>query len=88
MQRLRCARQGKKHRPFYWVIATDSRQGPGAEANHKLGTYDPHNKQLHLDLAATEKQLQQGAQPSDMVRKLILRARREQQAAAGNVATP
>ncbi len=86
MQRLRLSRKGNKHRPFYHVVAVDSRKALNGESNEQLGHYDPFTKVVHLNMDAVSAQLANGAQPTAMVKTLIKRVRKEQQAATGIVA--
>lgn len=75
--RLRLTRLGAKKRPFYRVIATDSRTRRDGRYLENLGTYDPMqgSTALKLDLARVDYWLGVGAQPSDTVRDLIAKAR-------------
>ncbi len=75
--RLRLTRMGAKKRPFYRVIATDSRTRRDGRYLENLGTYDPAqgSTALKLDLARVDYWLGVGAQPSDTVRDLIRKAR-------------
>lgn len=51
--RIRLARHGRKHTPFYRVVALDSRKHREGRANEILGTYDPllpdNNLKVNLD---------------------------------------
>ncbi len=75
--RLRLTRLGAKKRPFYRVIATDSRTRRDGRYLENLGTYDPGqgDTALKLDLARVDYWIGVGAQPSDTVRDLIAKAR-------------
>lgn len=87
---LRLTRMGRHKRPFYRVVATDSRMPRDGRFLEVVGTYDP--------LKETEKAsfkedrvldwLQKGAQPTDSVRGLlrqtgILKAFRESKQSSG-----
>ena len=79
---LRLSRKGSKHRPFYHVVAIDSRKKRSGEFREHLGRYDPLGKtSLVLKVEAAQAWLDRGAQPSDTVRSLIKRARRDQASA-------
>jgi small subunit ribosomal protein S16 len=68
---------GAKKRPFYRVIAADSRSPRDGRFIERLGHYDPMKDpfDLKLDLERIDYWLSQGAQPSDTVARLIERAR-------------
>ena len=44
MVTIRLARHGKKRRPFYHIVATDSRNSRDGRFLEKLGHYDPNHK--------------------------------------------
>lgn len=75
--RLRLTRLGAKKRPFYRVIATDSRTRRDGRYLENLGTYNPMagDTALKLDLARVDYWIGVGAQPSDTVADLIKKAR-------------
>lgn len=69
--RIRLARIGKKHAPFYRIVAIDGRAKRDGCALEILGTYDPKLKtfvQFHPE--RVEFWLSQGAVPSETVKKL------------------
>lgn len=78
--RLRLARFGCKHRPFYRVVATDSRKWRDGKPAEYIGTYDPiprHSdgfKEIRLKVDRVKYWLSVGAQPTDTVAKLLWRA--------------
>jgi small subunit ribosomal protein S16 len=76
--KIRLARHGAKKKPFYRVVATDSRFPRDGRFLEVLGTYDPRNKEtgLNLKTQAIQKWISQGAQVSDTVRKLMRHADR------------
>lgn len=51
--KLRLTRTGTKKRPFYRLLATDSRRPKGGKHLEILGTYDPMN--LSISKTSTEK---------------------------------
>lgn len=75
---LRLTRRGAKKRPFYRVVAADSRYPRDGRFLEILGTYDPrlaeNNFNIKLDRVAYW--LEQGAKPSDTVRSLIKKAKK------------
>ena len=72
---IRLARGGSKKRPFYNVVATDSRNRRDGRFIERLGFYNPVGKdgQENLRLAQDRVQywLDNGAKPSDVVQRLI-----------------
>lgn len=72
MLKIRLRRMGKRHRPFYRVVVSDSRAVPGAPAVEEIGHYDPMNQpQVAIDLGRIEHWVGQGAQMSPTVKKLV-----------------
>jgi small subunit ribosomal protein S16 len=74
---LRLTRQGSADRPFYKIIAVDSRVRRDGRFIEQLGTYDPMKEGVNyeIDLAAADKWLGTGAKPSDTVKSIIRKAR-------------
>lgn len=76
MVKIRLTRLGAHKRPFYRVVVTDSRarrDGPFIEI---VGTYNPLKEpsEVIIDLEKAKHWLQQGAQPTNKVKKLMQRA--------------
>jgi len=71
--RIRLQRHGKKGKPFYWIVAADSRSKRDGKFLEKLGTYNPNINppSITLDVNATVSWIQKGAQPSDTARNII-----------------
>ncbi len=71
--KLRMIRMGAKKRPFYRVVAADSRAPRDGKFIELLGTYDPTKNPAVVTLKEEEilKWLNQGAQPSDTVKNLL-----------------
>ena len=76
MVRLRMTRLGTVKRPFYRVIATDSRSPRDGRFLEQLGYYDPMKtpKEIKLDLERVKYWISKGAQPSETVATLIKKA--------------
>ncbi|HBL98488.1 TPA: 30S ribosomal protein S16 [Candidatus Dependentiae bacterium] len=69
--KIRFSRIGKKHAPFYRIVATDEREKRDGEVLENLGTYDPRTKQfpqIHVD--RIEYWLGKGAVPTPVIKKL------------------
>ena len=76
---IRLRREGAKNRPYYKVVVTDKRNPRDGKFIEMIGTYDPkktgHNSTLKLD--RIEYWIARGAQPSDTVRSLIKKNRKQ-----------
>lgn len=81
MLKIRLCRMGSRHRPFYRLVVSESRQVPTAKALDEVGYYDPRREPvaLSVDLAKVDDWTAKGAQSSPTVKKLIQRARAGQQ---------
>ena len=77
MLTLRLNRQGSKDRPFYKIVAVDSRKRRDGRYIEQLGTYDPmkEGENYTIDLEKADKWLKVGAKPSDTVKSIIRKAR-------------
>ena len=75
--KLRMARMGRRHRPFFRINAVESRTPRDGRVLEKLGHYDPlekdATKQIVLNRDRVEFWLGQGAIPSDTVSEILLR---------------
>ena len=71
--RIRLQRHGKKGKPFYWIVAADQRSKRDGKYLEKLGTYNPNFNPpiVELNIDATVKWIQFGAQPSDTAKSII-----------------
>ncbi len=71
--KLRMIRMGAKKRPFYRVVAADSRSPRDGRFIELLGTYNPCANPAQVTLKEEEilKWLNNGAQPSDTVKNLL-----------------
>ncbi|KAJ8755455.1 hypothetical protein K2173_019253 [Erythroxylum novogranatense] len=92
--KIRFARLGCKHRPFYRIIVTDSQAPRDGKHIQVVGFYDPlsgtvtslhipsfcyvagkdGNKYMGLKYDAVKHWLSVGAQPTDAVRRILLKA--------------
>ena len=83
---------GRKHRPYFRIVAIDSRQPRDGRIIEELGSYDPMVKntddRVRLKPDRIKYWLGVGAKPSEKVAVLIKKylARFEEQAAAGGAA--
>lgn len=71
--KIRLQRHGKKGKPFYWIVAADSRAKRDGKYLEKLGTYDPltNPATVNLDVDRAVEWLQNGAQPTETARDLL-----------------
>jgi small subunit ribosomal protein S16 len=74
--KIRLARGGSKKRPFYAVVAADSRMPRDGRFVEKLGTYNPllpkdSEERVKLDMERVNYWLGQGAQPTDRVSRFL-----------------
>lgn len=71
--KLRLQRHGKKGKPFYWIVAADSRSKRDGRFLEKLGTYNPNTNpaQIELNVDGAVQWLEKGAQPTDTTRAIL-----------------
>jgi len=74
--KIRLTRMGTHKRPFYRVVVADDRarrEGPFIEI---IGTYNPQKGpgETKIDLERAKHWLEQGAQPTDIAKKLLQKA--------------
>ena len=73
MVKIRLKRMGGKKKPYYRVVAADSRSPRDGRFIEILGRYDPRMEPslIELDEEKVLKWLRQGAQPTEQTRKLM-----------------
>ena len=83
MLSIRLKRMGQKHRPFYRLVVSDSRNRPGGANVEEVGYYDPQKEPslIHMDMDRVDYWLSVGARPSSQVSNLIKVARTQVRAA-------
>ena len=74
--KIRLARGGSKKRPFYSIVASDSRMPRDGRFLEKLGTYNPllakdSEDRIKMDVERVQYWLSQGAQPTDRVARFL-----------------
>ncbi len=70
--KIRLTRMGAKGRPFYRIVATDSRRKRDGEYIELIGTYEPINdSKVSINEEAALKWLEKGAIPTDTVRNIF-----------------
>ncbi|HEM55706.1 MAG: 30S ribosomal protein S16 [Thermodesulfobacterium geofontis] len=73
--RIRLMRFGRKKRPFYRVVAADSRAPRDGKFLDILGYYDPLKEpfEFKVDEEKVKMWLERGAEPTETVRALLRR---------------
>jgi small subunit ribosomal protein S16 len=73
---LRLARRGAKKKPYFHVVATDSRNPRDGKFIEAVGAYDPNLSppKVEFDVERVTYWLQKGATPSETVAGLMKRA--------------
>ncbi len=71
--KLRLKRGGAKGRPYYRIVASDSRSPRDGKFIETIGTYNPipSSYELTIDEEKALNWLNNGAQPTDTVRRLF-----------------
>lgn len=74
MIKLRLKRYGKKREVSYRIVAMNSSTRRDGRPLEELGFYNPRTDETRLDVPAIVKRLKDGAQPTDTVRHILLKA--------------
>lgn len=74
--KIRLSRGGSKKRPFYAIVAADSRMPRDGRFIEKLGTYNPllpkdSEERVKMNMERVQHWLGQGAQPTDRVARML-----------------
>lgn len=71
--KLRLKRMGSKQKPFYRIVAADSRSPRDGRFIETIGTYNPIKKpaEISVNEELALKWLKNGAQPTDTVRSIF-----------------
>lgn len=74
--KIRLARGGSKKRPFYRIVAADSRMPRDGRFIEKLGTYNPllpkdNEDRVRMNVERIQHWLDQGAKPTDRVARML-----------------
>ncbi|MEO0343826.1 MAG: 30S ribosomal protein S16 [Pseudomonadota bacterium] len=74
--KIRLARGGSKKRPFYRIVAADSRMPRDGRYIEKLGTYNPllpkdSEERVQMNMERVQHWLSQGAIPTDRVSRML-----------------
>ncbi|MFT5394332.1 MAG: small subunit ribosomal protein S16 [Gammaproteobacteria bacterium] len=86
MVTIRLARSGAKKRPFYHLVATDSRRSRDGRFIERLGYFNPiakgNSTRLDIKIERVDYWTSVGAQMSDRVKSLLKEAQKTEPAAA------
>ncbi|SDG89970.1 30S ribosomal protein S16 [Winogradskyella thalassocola] len=71
--KIRLQRHGKKGKPYYWIVAADSRAKRDGKYLEKLGAYNPNTNPatIELNVDGAVQWLQNGAQPTDTAKAIL-----------------
>jgi small subunit ribosomal protein S16 len=74
--KIRLARGGSKHRPYYRIVIADSRAARDGRFIEKIGVYNPllakdDEKRVSIDLDKAREWLAKGALPTDRVARFL-----------------
>ena len=74
--KIRLARGGSKKRPFYRIVAADSRMPRDGRYIEKLGTYNPllpkdSEERVKMNMERIQYWIGQGAQPTDRISRML-----------------
>ncbi|KAI7899465.1 30S ribosomal protein S16 [Cokeromyces recurvatus] len=77
--RIRLARYGRRNLPFYHIVVANARTARNSRPIEKIGTYNPiadasGNKLINLNFERAKYWLTVGAQPSETVEKILVKA--------------
>ncbi len=69
--RIRLTRMGSSNKPFYRIVASDSRRPRDGQYIEQIGTYNPAIDEVKVNEEVAMKWLSNGALPTDTVRNLL-----------------
>lgn len=74
--KIRLARGGSKKRPFYRIVAADSRMPRDGRYIERLGTYNPllakdSEDRVKMNMERVQHWLEKGAQPTDRIARML-----------------
>ncbi|MEW6686746.1 MAG: 30S ribosomal protein S16 [Candidatus Edwardsbacteria bacterium] len=85
--KIRLRRIGKKKKPFYRVVVTDSRAPRDTKFIEIVGYYNPLTKPtiINLEMEKIEDWLKKGAQPTETVLRLLKQVEKQPEANAASL---
>jgi small subunit ribosomal protein S16 len=74
--KIRLARGGSKHRPYYRIVIADSRSPRDGKFIDRVGSYNPlvaktDDKRVSLEVEKIKEWLKKGATPTDRVARIL-----------------
>ena len=71
--KIRLRRMGQKKNPIYRIVVSDSRSPRDGKFIEEIGTYNPNTdpSEFKVDEEAAKKWLANGAQPTEVVGKIL-----------------
>ncbi len=72
--RIRLRRMGARKKSFYRLVVADQRSPRDGRLLESIGTYDPGTAAVKVDREKAIAWLNRGAQPTDTVHELLIRA--------------
>ena len=71
--KIRLRRMGQQKAPFYRIVVSDSRSPRDGRFIEEIGTYDPTKNptEYHVDEELAKKWLNNGAQPTETVARIL-----------------
>jgi small subunit ribosomal protein S16 len=75
MLAIKLKRIGKKHQATYRVIVAEKRSKVDGRCTADLGWLDPHTNKFVIDVEAAKQWIKNGAQPTDTVYNLLIKAK-------------
>jgi small subunit ribosomal protein S16 len=90
--RIRMKKMGRKHRPYFRIVAIDARQPRDGRVIEELGSYDPMVKdtdaRVHFKPDRVKYWMSVGAQPSENVAVFLRKYMKKMEEQAAAAATP
>jgi small subunit ribosomal protein S16 len=76
MVKIRLTRMGAKKSPFYRIVVADSRSPRDGKVIESIGYYNPITDpaEVKIDVEKAKDWLKKGAQPTDTVKALLIKA--------------
>lgn len=75
MIKIRLKKYGRKGQPCYRIVAMDSRVKRDGRSIEELGFFNPMTDETHLKFQRISERLKDGAQPSQTVKNIFIRAK-------------
>lgn len=74
MLAIKFKRIGKKHQPSYRIVVAEKRSKMGGSFVEDIGWYNPFSKEFKVNKERAEYRIKTGAQPTDTVYNLLVKA--------------